>query len=113
MKNLLTVSTIALGLVLATTCANAQTASKAKAAAKAPNHEAMMKEGHVHGRPARVHLRLLRFQASPRRESGRGEIARPPLHGVTALDHTPVQRASCRDVFAIPHRAALVSATAA
>ena len=41
MKNLLTVSTIALGLALATTCANAQTAPKAKAAAKAPNHEAM------------------------------------------------------------------------
>ena len=69
MKNLLTVSTIALGLALATTCANAQTAPKAKAAAKAPNHEAMMK-------PCR-HLRLLRFQASPRRESGCGEIARP------------------------------------
>ena len=37
------VSAIALGLALATTCANAQTAPKAKAAAKAPNHEAMMK----------------------------------------------------------------------
>src|SRR3954451_1650480 len=43
MNNLLTVSAIALGLALATTCANAQTAPKAKAAAKAPNHEAMMK----------------------------------------------------------------------
>jgi hypothetical protein len=43
MKNLLSVSAIALGLALATTCANAQTAPKAKAAAKAPNHEAMMK----------------------------------------------------------------------
>ena len=43
MNNLLTVSAIALGLALATNCANAQTAPKAKAAAKAPNHEAMMK----------------------------------------------------------------------
>jgi hypothetical protein len=43
MKNLFTVSTIALGLALATTCANAQSAPKAKAAAKGPNHEAMMK----------------------------------------------------------------------
>jgi hypothetical protein len=43
MKNLLTVSAIALGLALATTSASAQTAPKAKAAAKAPNHEAMMK----------------------------------------------------------------------
>jgi hypothetical protein len=43
MKNLLTVSAIALGLALATGYANAQTAPKAKAAAKAPNHEAMMK----------------------------------------------------------------------
>jgi hypothetical protein len=44
MKNLLTVSTIALGLALATACANAQAAPKAKkAAVKAPNHEAMMK----------------------------------------------------------------------
>ena len=43
MKNLLTVSAIALGLALTTTCANAQTAPKAKAAAKAPNHETMMK----------------------------------------------------------------------
>ena len=43
MKNLLTVSAIALGLALATSYANAQTAPKAKAAAKAPNHAAMMK----------------------------------------------------------------------
>jgi hypothetical protein len=43
MKNLLTVSAIGLGLALATTCASAQSAPKAKAAAKAPNHEAMMK----------------------------------------------------------------------
>jgi hypothetical protein len=43
MNNLLTVSAIALGLALATSCANAQTAPKAKAAAKAPNHEAMIK----------------------------------------------------------------------
>ena len=44
MKNLFSVSTIALALALATSCANAQTAApKAKAAAKAPNHEAMMK----------------------------------------------------------------------
>jgi hypothetical protein len=44
MKNVFSVSTIALALALATTCANAQTAPKAKAAAKAaPNHEAMMK----------------------------------------------------------------------
>ena len=45
MKNVFSVSTIALALALATTCANAQAAPKAKAAAKAtgPNHEAMMK----------------------------------------------------------------------
>jgi hypothetical protein len=44
MKNVFSVSTIALALALATTCANAQTAPKAKAAkATAPNHEAMMK----------------------------------------------------------------------
>ena len=43
MKNVFSVSTIALALALATSCANAQAAPKAKAAAKAPNHEAMMK----------------------------------------------------------------------
>ena len=44
MKNVFSVSTIALALALATTYANAQTAPKAKAAAKAAqNHEAMMK----------------------------------------------------------------------
>jgi hypothetical protein len=43
MKSLFSVSTIALALALATSSANAQTAPEAKAAAKAPNHEAMMK----------------------------------------------------------------------
>jgi len=44
MKNVFSVSTIALALALATSCANAQATPKAKAAAKAsPNHEAMMK----------------------------------------------------------------------
>jgi hypothetical protein len=45
MKNLLSVSTIALAFALAGSCGSAQAAPKAKAAAKAkaPGHEAMMK----------------------------------------------------------------------
>jgi hypothetical protein len=36
-------------------------------------------QGYVHRRAARVHVRLLRFQASARGEAGRGEIERPSL----------------------------------
>src|SRR4029079_2544569 len=35
-------------------------------------------EGYLHGRPACIHVWLLYLQASPRGESGRGEVERPP-----------------------------------